>query len=157
MTAYKIDPRLDLVLERTIDVSPELVWKAWTEPKHIVHWFTPAPWKTVDCEVDLQPGGIFRSVMRSPEGEDHNNIGCFLEIVPNRKLVWTDALLPGFRPRDGGFFTAFLTLEPAGSGTKYTARAIHKDEAGRKTHEDMGFHSGWGTALDQLVAYMKTV
>ncbi|WP_458759996.1 SRPBCC family protein [Afipia sp. TerB] len=157
MTAYKPDPRLDLVLERIVDVPPELVWRAWTEPKHLLQWFTPAPWKTVDCEIDLRPGGIFRTVMRSPEGEDMDNAGCYLEIVENRRLVFTDALGPGFRPRDGGFFTAIVSFEPAGGGTKYTAIAIHKDEAGKKTHEDMGFHSGWGAALDQLVAYAKTM
>jgi len=157
VTAYKTDPKLDLVLERIVDVSPELVWKAWTEPKHLMQWFTPAPWKTVDCEIDLRPGGIFRTVMRSPEGQDMDNAGCFLEIVEHRKLVFTDALLPGFRPRDGGFFTGIVTIEPVKGGTKYTAIAVHKDEAGKKAHEDMGFHSGWGTALDQLVAYAKTM
>lgn len=157
MTAYKIDPKLDLVLERVVDVPPELVWKAWTEPQHLMKWFTPAPWKTVDCEIDLRPGGIFRTVMRSPEGQDMDKAGCYLEVVQNRKLVFTDALLPGFRPKDGGFFTGIVSIEPEGKGTRYTATAIHKDEAGRKAHEDMGFHSGWGTALDQLVAYAKTM
>lgn len=157
MTAYNIDPKLDLVLERVVDVPPELVWKAWTEPKHLMPWFTPAPWKTIDCEIDLRPGGIFRTVMQSPEGQTMDNAGCYLEIVTNRRLVFTDGLAPGYRPKDGGFFTGFLTFEPVAGGTKYTARAIHKDEATRKQHEEMGFHSGWGTALDQLVAYVKTV
>jgi uncharacterized protein YndB with AHSA1/START domain len=91
-TAVKHDPRLDLVLQRVVDVPPELVWAAWTVPHHVKKWFTPAPWTTVDCEIDLHPGGIFRTVMRSPEGQDITNVGCFLEIVPNRKLVWTVAL-----------------------------------------------------------------
>lgn len=155
MTAYPIDPKLDLMLERTVDVPVDLVWKAWTEPKHLMPWFTPAPWKTVDCEIDLRPGGIFRTVMRSPEGQDMDNSGCYLEVIEKRKLVFTDALLPGFRPRDGGFFTGIVMMEPVAGGTKYTACAIHKDEAGKKAHEDMGFHSGWGTALDQLVVYAK--
>jgi uncharacterized protein YndB with AHSA1/START domain len=151
------DPKLDLVLERVVEVPPQLVWRAWTEPALILQWFTPKPWTTVDCEVDLRPGGLFRSVMRSPEGKDHENTGCFLEVVENRRLVWTDALGPGYRPRDGGFMTAFITMEPSGSGTRYVARAVHKDEKDRKTHEDMGFHTGWGTALDQLVALAKTL
>jgi uncharacterized protein YndB with AHSA1/START domain len=151
------DPKLDLVLERVVEVPPQLVWRAWTEPALILQWFTPKPWTTVDCELDLRPGGLFRSVMRSPEGKDHENIGCFLEIVENRRLVWTDALGPGYRPRDGGFMTAFVTMEPSGRGTRYVARAVHKSEKDRKTHEDMGFHTGWGTALDQLVALTKTL
>jgi uncharacterized protein YndB with AHSA1/START domain len=156
-----IDPKLDLVLERTVDVSPELVWMAWTEPEHLKKWFTPAPWTTVDCEIDLRPGGVFRTVMRSPEGEDFPGQGCYLEIVPHRKLVWTDALEAGYRParddpRASFRLTATLLLEPHGSGTKYTAIAMHQDQASREKHEAMGFQAGWGKALDQLVAHVKT-
>jgi uncharacterized protein YndB with AHSA1/START domain len=162
---HQPDPQLDLVFERIADVAPELVWAAWTTPEHIKHWFTPAPWQTVDCEIDLRPGGIFRTVMRSPEGKDFPNAGCYLEVVRNERLVWTNALDPGFRPSkpsaaelpDCGvfFFTAVIALEPHGSGTKYTALVMHGDAEGRKKHEEMGFHDGWGKALDQLVAYMK--
>jgi uncharacterized protein YndB with AHSA1/START domain len=157
MTAslVKPDPALDLVLERVIDVPPDLVWTAWTTPEHVVKWFAPAPWTASDCEIDLRPGGIFRFVMRSPEGEEFPNVGCYLEVVPVERLVWTDALLPGYRPSENPFFTAIVTLEPHGKGTRYTAVAIHKDEAGRKRHEEMGFMEGWGQVLDQLVAYVK--
>src|SRR4051812_3549650 len=146
--------KLDLVLERIVDVPPELVWAAWTVPEHIKKWFTPAPWQTVDCEIDLRPGGIFRTVMRSPEGQEIDNIGCFLEILPQRRLVWTVALRPGFRPSDPSFhmppFTAVITIEPHAREAKYSALAMHKDEAGRDTHDRMGFSDGWGKALDQL-------
>lgn len=157
-----IDPKLDLVLERSVDVPPELVWMAWTEPEHLEKWFTPAPWTTVECEIDLRPGGVFRTVMRSPEGEDHPNTGCYLEVVPNRKLAWTDALGAGFRPSGqqahlGFRFTAIVTLEPLGKGTRYTAVVKHADEESARKHEAMGFHEGWGTVLDQLVAHVKTV
>ena len=156
-----IDPALDLVLERVVDVPPELVWQAWTQPEHNKKRFTPAPWTTVACEIDLRPGGLFRTVMRSPEGEDHPNVGCYLEIVPQKKLVWTDALEAGFRPSRHGphlpfRFTAAILIEPHGSGTKYTAIAMHSDAESRKQHDAMGFQDGWGTALDQLVAHMKT-
>lgn len=154
-TVIKPDPKLDLVLERVIDVPPELVWTAWTTPKHLRHWFVPRPWTITDCEVDLRPGGIFRSVMRSPEGQEFPNNGCFLEIIPNQRLVFTDTLLPGYRPSPNPFFTAVLTLEPSGKGTRYVAIAIHGNEDTRKKHEDMGFHQGWGTVVDQMVEYVK--
>jgi len=121
----------------------------------------------VDCEIGLRPGGIFRTVTRSPEGQEFPNLGCYLEIVKNEKLVWTNALLPGYRPCNPstadasacGFFlfTAILLFEGHQKGTKHTALVIHKDEEGRKQHEEMGFHEGWGKALDQLVAYVKTL
>ena len=158
----KIDPRLDLVLERVVDVPAELVWAAWTKPEHIVKWFTPSPWTTTSCEIDLRVGGAFKSVMRSPEGQEYPNVGCYLEIVPNRKLVWTDALEGGFRPAPpdpgpGFRMTAALLLEPQARGTKYTAIAMHSDPEAVRKHEAMGFHEGWGKALDQLVAHAKTM
>lgn len=158
----KIDPKLDLVLERVVDVPPEEVWAAWTQPEHLKQWFTPRPWTTVDCEIDLRPGGAFRTVMRSPDGQEYPNEGCYLEIVPNRKLVWTDALEADFRPtrREAHLpfrFTAIILLEPYGNGTKYKAVAMHTDEASRTKHEEMGFHEGWGKALEQLVEHMKAI
>jgi uncharacterized protein YndB with AHSA1/START domain len=162
--AIQTNTKLDLVLERVVDVRRELVWAAWTKPEHVKRWFTPAPWTTVDCEIDLRPGGIFRTVMRSPEGQDHPNTGCYLEIVPYEKLVWTSALGPGYRPAiravgtgscDELYFTAIILLEPQGERTKYTAIAMHGDEATSKRHESMGFYDGWGTTLDQLVAVAK--
>ncbi len=164
-TVYAPDPRLDLVLERVVDVPPELVWNAWTIPERLKKWFTPAPWTTIDCEIDLRPGGVFRTTMRSPEGQEFPNAGCYLEVVRNERLAWTNTLLPGFRPSSGSSatpcdsfpFTAVVSLEPHGNGTKYTALVIHGDEEGRRKHEQMGFHEGWGKALDQLVALVKKV
>ena len=153
----KPDPKLDLVLDRVIDVPRRLVWDAWTKPEHIVKWFTPAPWQTIHCELDLRPGGMFHFVMRSPEGQDFPNTGCFLEVIPEERLIWTDTLLPGYRPSEKPFFTAAVTFEARGSSTRYVAMAIHGSEAYTKKHAEMGFHDGWGKALDQLVAHVKTL
>lgn len=152
---WKPDPKLDLVLERNIDVPRELVWKAWTEPEHLKAWFCPKPWRLAECELDLRPGGIFRSVMQGPNGEQQEGTGCFLEVAPLERLVWTDALRPGYRPASNPFMTGVLLLEPRGKGTRYTAIAIHKDETIRKQHEEMGFYDGWGKALEQLIAHVK--
>ncbi len=157
------DGRLDLTLQRTIDAPRALIWKVWTDPEHLKKWFTPKPWMTVECEMNLRPGGIFRTVMRSPEGQDFPHVGCFLEIVENEKMIWTNALEPGYRPAApagaGGCadisFTAILTLRERAGKTHYHVRVLHRDEAGRKAHEDMGFHQGWNTCLDQLIALVK--
>ena len=152
------DPELDLVLERDIDVPRHLVWAAWTTPEHINKWFCPAPWRVTDCEIDLRPGGKFSTVMHGPQGQVMPNVGCYLEVVPQERLVFTDTLLPGFRPAPKPFFTAVLTLQALShERTRYVAMARHGDSTTRKQHEDMGFHHGWGAALDQLVALAKTL
>lgn len=155
-SAIKVDPALDLVLERDIDVPVEMVWKAWTTPEHLKEWFVPKPWTIAACEIDLRPGGAFSTMMRSPEGQEFPNNGCYLEIVPNKRLVFTDTLLPGYRPSPQPFFTAVLELEANGSGTHYKAIAIHGNPETRKKHEEMGFHEGWGTVVDQMVEHIKT-
>ena len=149
------NPEFDLKLERVVSVSPDLVWKAWTQSEHVVHWFTPAPWKTVDCDIDLQPGGVFRTVMQSPDGDKVDSSGCYLVVEEGRKIIFTDALLPGYRPANSAFMTAMILIEPHETGTKYTAFAKHKSVEDRAAHEEMGFLYGWSTALDQLVAYVK--
>lgn len=158
LSAWKIDPALDLVLQREVEVRADLVWRAWTEPEHLVQWFCPRPWSVSEVEMEVRPGGIFRTVMRSPEGQDMpSDAGCFLEVVPNERLVWTDTLGPAFRPKAEGFFTAIILLEALPGGrTRYTAIAKHKNPEDAKQHADMGFEGGWGTALDQLVALAKT-
>lgn len=161
----QLDPRLDLSFERIVDVPPALVWKAWTTPEHLRHWFTPAPWKTIDCEIDLRPGGRFYTVMQSPEGQQFPGTGCYLEIIENEKLTWTNALLPEFRPAAppkvdesvSFLFTATIQLAVHGSGTRYIATVRHADVSGCDKHRAMGFEQGWGKALEQLVAYSKTM
>ena len=153
-TYYTPNPTLDLVLERVVPVSPERVWRAWTEPEQLKQWFCPRPWRTTECQIDLRPGGVFRTVMQSPEGQDIESItGCYLEIVPNERLVWTVSLEPGFRPAhdasDVPAFTAIISIGPVEGGSKYTAIAMHRDPDGAAKHAAMGFHEGWGAALDQ--------
>ena len=155
-----------LGFERLIETPRALVWRCWTEPALITRWFTPAPWQTVACTLDLRPGGLFHTVMRSPAGEEFPNAGCILEVVPQQRLTWTNAMAPGFAPlppETGGaecnrfHFTATIALADAGAQTRYTARVQHADAAGRDRHAAMGFHEGWGAALDQLVALAKTL
>lgn len=165
MAAGPLDnPLLDLRFSRVVDVPRQSIWRAWTEPALLMPWFCPRPWTTIDCEIDLRPGGIFRTTMQSPEGQEFPNTGCYLDVVPGHKLVWTNALLPGWRPSppvqtagpDMAFlFSAMIELEDHPDGTLYTATAMHAEENGCRSHAAMGFEAGWGAALDQLVAMVK--
>jgi uncharacterized protein YndB with AHSA1/START domain len=154
----------DLVLERTLDAPVDLVWEAYTNPDHIKQWFAPKPYEVTEVELDLKPGGVFRFRMVGPDGFDtgHGVPGCVLEVVEAKKLAWTSALGPGYRPNPTGEgcdsfpFTAVVTFADAGNGkTQYKAVALHKDAADRETHEKMGFHEGWGTVAGQLEELAK--
>lgn len=148
----------ELVLVREIDVPREKIYKAWTTPELMLKFFTPRPWSTSSIEIDLRPGGKFNSVMRDPDGKEYPNKGVVLEAVPNEKLVFTDAFTEGWAPSEKPFFVATITLEDLGSGrTRYTARANHWREEDRKSHEEMGFHEGWGQVVDQLAELCKTM
>ena len=159
MIAYLPDPELDLVLERTLPVAPDKVWAAWTDPELLVQWFTPAPWKTVSADLDVRPGGRCITMMESPEGEQYPNVGCYLQVEPGSLLVFTSAMVEGFRPvvaADGMPFTGRVEITSASDGgTHYRAIAIHADKAGVAQHVEMGFHEGWGAATDQLVALLS--
>lgn len=159
---WDVDPALDLVVERYIDLPPSKLWAGWTQPDLLKQWFCPKPWGVSLCEIDLLPGGKFRTIMSGPEGESFDGTGCYLELVPERRLVWTSAMLPGFRPAGKSAscpaeedhsmpFTAIVTFTPEGNGTRYRALVRHLDEDGCQRHAAMGFHEGWGAALDQLI------
>lgn len=146
----------ELVLVRETDVPAAKLYAGWTQPDLVVQWFTPKPWSTVACEMDLRPGGFCKTTMRSPEGVDFPNLGVFLELVPNQKVVFTDAYLENWEPNPNSFFTGIITFETLPSGkTRYTARARHWTKEACEKHAAMGFLEGWGAAFDQLVELMS--
>lgn len=148
----------DLVLERVIDASPEKIYRAYTDPAILSQWFAPKPWRITDAVIEPKVGGRFDFVMHGPEGERFPNSGVFLEVVPNRRLISTDAFTPDWKPGGQPFMVARIELEPTGDGrTKYTATASHWTAAAMKQHEDMGFHDGWGQVSDQLAEIVKTL
>lgn len=155
-----MNEQLDLVLDRVAEISPSAIWKAWTTPELFPEWFCPPPWKVVEARLDLRPGGLLYTRMKGPEeGQEFDNVGCFLEVIPERRLVWTSALGPDFRPtphNPHGFkMTAVIELEPVESGTRYRVTVLHADEESRSRHAAMGFETGWSLALDQLVKLMS--
>lgn len=148
----------DLVLERTIDAPREKVFRCFSDPKLLEQWFAPKPWLIKDVDIDLRPGGASKFTMHGPEGEVFPISGVYLEVVPNEKIVTTDAYSAGWVPAENPFFTAVMTFEDAGNGkTKYTAVARHWRAEDKQTHEQMGFHEGWGQTAAQLEELAKTL
>jgi uncharacterized protein YndB with AHSA1/START domain len=138
------------VLTRTIDAPREKLFRAWTDPDLLKQWFAPLPYTVRIAELDVRVGGKILVVMQSPDGRDIPCPGVYLEIVPNERIVTTDAYTEAWQPSEKPFMTAIVTFQDVGGKTLYTARALHWTVSDKETHEKMGFHEGWGQCADQL-------
>ena len=157
---FAFDPALDFAIERFIDAPVRLVWDALTKPEHLKEWYMPRAWgRVARAEMDVRPGGIFSIDIATGDGREVPNLGCFLEVVPMERLVWTSMLFPGFRPAvfDDIPITAVMTMESVGTGTRYVFTALHRDEADLATNKESGFYQGTEIAIDQLVAHVLTL
>ena len=149
------DADTDLVLTRDITAPRHILWMCWTTPEHLMPWFVPKPHRVTACTLDVRVGGACDTTF-DVDGNIMENRGVYLEVVPEERLVFTDTYTVGWKPAPEPFMTAILTFQDLGGGrTRYTAVARHRSAASRKSHEDMGFHDGWGTVAAQLEAYAR--
>ena len=140
----------ELVVTRLIDAPRDKLYRAWTEAELLKQWFAPKPYTTPVAELDVRPGGANRIVMRGPDGQDIPCPGIWLEVVPNQRLILTDAYIKAWEPSAKPFMTAVITFEDEAGKTRYTARVHHWTVEDREAHEKMGFHEGWNLCTDQL-------
>lgn len=145
-------PVHELVLTRHIKAPRRNLFRCWTEPALMKQWFAPQPYIVTVAETDLRPGGAILIVMRGPDGSEIPCPGVYLEVVPDRRIVCTDAYTSAWVPSTKPFMTTIVTFEDEAGGTRYTARALHWTAEDKAAHEKMGFHEGWGTCADQLAA-----
>jgi uncharacterized protein YndB with AHSA1/START domain len=135
-------PKPSLTITRKLPAPPERCFRAWTEPEGLKRWFGPGNIEVVLAETDPRVGGRYRVVMRSPGGEEHDVSGEFLEVVANRKLVFTWAW------RSTPERQSVVTVEFVPAGTETALTLIHEqfaDDAARDRH-----HRGWTNSLDKL-------
>ena len=151
---HRLDPETDLTISRIIRAPRSVVWEAWADPRSFEQWWVPAPARCRVREMELSAGGAFTTEISEDGGDNfvpHMN-ACFLTVSPAERIVFTDALLGGWRPAAQSFVTAFITLSDHASGTEYVAHVMHKSRADRDTHVELGFYDGWGTVIEQLAA-----
>src|SRR6187402_1142970 len=121
---------LDLVITRLVRAPRALLWEAWSRPEHLREWWCPKPWSTDVLAFDFRAGGAFHTHLRGPDGGVSDNPGCFLEVVPQSRIVFTSALVGDFRPAPNPWIwmTAIFTFADEGEATRYTATCMHRDK-----------------------------
>ncbi|MFL0413149.1 SRPBCC family protein [uncultured Sphingomonas sp.] len=144
----------ELRITRLIDAPVSTVWRAWTD--HFTEWFVPRPWTVELVEMDLRPGGRSAMIMRGPDGEENPSEGVYLEVVPEQRIVSTDAFAPGWVPQ-GPFMLRIDEFADEGGNTRYNAIARHWTEDARDQHAAMGFEPGWNAATDQLEEVVRRI
>ena len=157
---FSYNPKLDFAIERFIDAPTRLVWEALTKPEHLKEWYMPKVWgRVVRAEMDVRPGGILSIDIAVADGPEVPNLGCYLDVVPMHRLVWTSMLFPGYRPAvfDDIPITAIVTMESVGTGTRYVFTALHRDEADCEKNKASGFLQGTEIAIDQLVEHVQAM
>ncbi|KQU97447.1 SRPBCC domain-containing protein [Devosia sp. Root105] len=150
------DPERDLTIERFIRAPRAAVWDAWTLPRQFEQWWVPEPAKCRAVRFEAVPGGpLVTEISEAGQPFAPHMNACFLIVEPQRRLIFTDALLAGFRPAPNSFITAEITLDEMNGGTQYAARVMHSDRATRDKHAELGFYDGWGTVIEQLARFVE--
>jgi len=155
LTAYLADRRPnkpEIVLTRVIDAPRERVFRAWTDPKQLKHWFGPQGFTIPSAESDPRPGGTFRVVMRFAEGDgkDYPSTGTYREVVPPERIVMTMAGQGAEGSIDDSLLTVTFT-ERAGK----TLLILHHT-AGASGKELGGAAQGWTQSLDKLAKFLTS-
>jgi uncharacterized protein YndB with AHSA1/START domain len=176
MVARKTDPAeeasdREFVITRVFDAPRELVWKAWTEPKHMAQWWGPHTFTNPVCELEVRRGGGCRMVMRGPDGVEHPSKGVYREVAEPERLVmsldhselsdeWHDLVNPN-RDRSKGKPTlearTTVTFEEQGDKTKLTIRVHFESAAIRDALLKIGMSQGWSQSLERLETLVAKV
>lgn len=151
------DAARDLSFTRLLNAPRASIWRCWTESALLTQWFCPPPWTVSKADLDTRPGGASLIVMNGPDSEVMPNRGVYLDVVPNERLVFTDAFTQAWLPSQKAFMVGTIEMADQDGKTRYTATVRHWSAEDRDAHEKMGFFVGWGIATDQLEALAGTI
>jgi len=151
----------ELVITRIFDAPRELVWKAWTDPEHLMRWWGPKVFTCPHCEIDLRVGGKFLNCMRSSEGQDIWSTGVYREIVPMERIVCTDS----FADEKGNVVPATHYGMPDNIPLEMQVTVTFEDLDGKTRmtlrHEGLpagemsdSAQQGWSESFDKLAEYL---
>jgi uncharacterized protein YndB with AHSA1/START domain len=136
----------ELRMSRVFDAPKRLVFEAWSKPEYLSRWFTPAPLTTPRCEVDLRTGGVFRLVMRMPDGIELPMDAKFIEVVPEERIVFAATIHGGVDVH------TTVTFAEQNGKTTLTVHQVYSHES----DATRGAHAGWTKTLDQLAEHLRS-
>jgi len=159
----------EFTITRVFDAPRELVYRAWTEPKQMGHWWGPHNFTNPVCEMDVRPGGAYRIVMRGPDGVDYPIKGVYREVVRPERLVatvdvsehpaeWQDLVMPNRAkddPNPAGSILQTVTFEDQKGRTRVTIRMQFESAAIRDAFVKTGMNEGWSESLDRLAGVLS--
>ena len=140
-----------LTITRTFDAPRELVFKVWSQPEHLVRWWSPKGFTTPSCEMEFRPGGSYRSVIRSPEGKEHRMRGVYHEVVPPERLVMTFVWEDEAGELGHETLITVTFAEEAGKTRLTFEQGVFETVESRDSH-----FGGWSQFMDSLAAYLPT-
>jgi len=142
----------EIVMERIFNAPRELVFEAWTDPKHVAQWWGPKGFTNTFQEIDVRPGGVWRFVMHGPDGVDYQNRIIYDEIVKPERLVYTHG---SGEEGDPGQFQVTVTFAEQGGKTKLTMQMLFESAAERdKVIKEFGAIEGANQTLDRLEEHL---
>ncbi len=143
-------------IERTFDLPAKKLWQAWTEPESCKKWWGPKDFTCPHCDIDFKVGGKYLNCMRSSEGAEFWTTGVYKEIIPGKKLVFTDS----FSNKNGNAIPA-SDLNMPGNWPMELLVTVTSEEIGGKTKmnlQQVGVPQemydecikGWNECFDKL-------
>ncbi|MFT3734468.1 MAG: SRPBCC family protein [Rhodocyclaceae bacterium] len=150
------DADREIVVTRVFDAPRELVWRAMTDPQHVVNWWGPHGFSTTITKMDVRPGGVWKHTMHGPDGTDYPNSSVFREVVEHERIVYSHG--GGREGGAGAHFVATWLFEDLDGKTRLTLRMVFDSkEALENVCRDYGAREGAGQTLQRLADYLPTL
>lgn len=142
-------PKAQLEIRRMFDAPRTLVFKVWTDPKHLAKWWGPRGFTTEVHEMDVRPGGIWRYSMRAPDGKEYPFDGVYVEVVEPGRLVFDGSIHESPEQR----VWTEVTFADRGAKTEVTVRQLFSFES----DATRGASIGWNQQLDRLQEFLANL
>jgi uncharacterized protein YndB with AHSA1/START domain len=142
----------EIVATRIFNAPRELVWKMWTDPQHVAKWWGQNGFTNTIHEMNVKPGGVWRFVMRGPDGREYSNRIVYLEVVEPERLVYAHG---GDEFGNNAHFQVTVSFVEQGSKTKLTTLMAFPSTAAREHGiRKYGALEGQTQNLDRLQNYL---